>query len=186
MGKKNTRSIYKNQSREALVEVYFRKHYVELCQSVNRLLVDQALSEDLVQEVFLKVWDRKDKIDFNDRFIFYLKRSCHHAALAFLTSKNFKLDTDHSSLLTDHTSSDQPIVQTELETAIRSAIGQLPEKTRLVFTLCRYEDMSYKEVATQLSISIKSVEKHMSIALKKLRVLLKNHLAILLWLTSLF
>ncbi|MEQ8471943.1 MAG: RNA polymerase sigma-70 factor [Marinoscillum sp.] len=179
MPDKSLHSIHKQSTKEELVELFFRNHYGELCKSVNRLLADQALSEDLVQEVFIKVWKRKDKIDFNDRFIFYLKRSCYHEALTYLSGNNYKLDTDPAENTTHSSSSSLPIEQIELEHEVRSAIGDLPEKTRLAFTLSRYEDMSYKEIAEQLNISLKTVEKHIGIALKRLREALKNHLTIL-------
>lgn len=179
MSKTNPHSIYQNLPKEELVEVYFKQHYAELCKGVNRLLADEALSEDLVQEVFIKVWERKHQIDFNDRFIYYLKKSCHHAALAFLSSKSFKLETEPTNDLSGHQLSDQAIQHRELEALVRLAIGKLPEKTRLTFTLSRYEEMTYKEISSQLNISVKAVEKHMSIALKRLREALKNHLVIL-------
>lgn len=172
----NNASFYKNMPSGEVVEIFFRKHYASLCQGVYRLLRDESLAEDLVQEVFIKVWEKKDKLTFDDRFIFYLKKSCYHAALAYLSGKNYLNDTDNPPILSDKNETDDHILQAELEKSIQLAISKLPEKTCLVFTLSRYEEMTYKEIASELNISVKAVEKHMGIALRRLKDALKEHL----------
>lgn len=172
-----TASIHEHDSPEEKVEVYFKRHYAALCQPVYRMLGDKALAEDLVQEVFVKVWERRNQLTFNDRFIYYLKRSCYHAALSYLASNPHQLTTEASPLLPDSQLSDEPLQYTELQQEVRRAISRLPEKTRLVFSLVRYEELSYREVAESLQISTKAVEKHMTLALKRLRESLHHHLA---------
>ena len=78
---------------------------------------------------------------------------------------------------------DSGLAYTELEDCIAQAIEALPPKTKLVFSLSRYERMSYKAIAEQLDISVKSVEKHMGIALERLRFQLKDLLVFLLFIT---
>lgn len=176
--------LHKSTPSEEAFELFFRKNYASLCQGVYRLLKDEALAEDLVQEVFMKVWEKRNQLDFNDRFIFYLKRSCYHAALNYLSEKRYTHDTDGIGVLSERDEADNNILYSELEAEVRCAIGKLPEKTRLVFSLSRYEEMTYREIAHQLKISVKAVEKHMGIALKRLRNALKDHvicLALLLF-----
>ncbi len=155
----------------------FRKHYGSLCNDVHRLLKDESLSEDLVQEVFIKIWEKKNHVLINDRFIFYLKKSCYHAALKYLSSKSYQLETDsNEQIVTSAHTTDENMLSSELDTKIQQTLGALPQKTRLVFTLSRYDDLSYKEIALHLGVSVKAVEKHMGKALKLLKSALSEHL----------
>lgn len=160
----------------------FREHYVSLCNDVNRLLRDESLSEDLVQEVFIKVWEKKNEVDMNDRFIYYLKRSCYHAALKYLNSKNYQLDTDSNEQFETPSQTDEDLLSKELQEKIQRALTSLPEKTQLIFTLSRYEELTYKQIAEHLNLSIKAIEKHMGKALQQLRTSLHEHLPSLLYL----
>lgn len=175
--------ISKNAAPEEAIEFFFRKHYVSLCRGVYRLLRDEALAEDLVQEVFIKIWEKKDRLKFDERFIYYLKKSCYHAALAELARKLDppaavpELPGDSS----DH--ADTPSLKDELEAAIHQSINLLPEKTRLIFTLSRYEEMTYRQIADQLNISVKAIEKHMGNALRSLRESLKEYLICMIFFT---
>lgn len=180
MSSTNASSIHRNLSPDEKIELLFKEQYASLCNGVNRLLKDESLSEDLVQEVFIKVWEKKDAVTIDDRFIFYLKRSCYHAALKFLSSKSYQLETDSQVNIQTTESTDEDLLINELHLKIQQAIAALPEKTQIVFTLSRFEELSYKEISHQLDISIKTVEKHMGKALQLLRSSLKEHLLILL------
>lgn len=176
----------KKQSREAAFETYFKAHYGSLCKGVYRLIKDTALAEDLVQEVFLKVWEKRNSLTLDDRFIFYLKKSCYHAALNYLTyqKKLHILDDELEAKATDR--ADQDLIHSQLEDDVRKAIANLPEKTQIVFVLSRYESMTYKEIASELNVSVKAVEKHISIALSRLRELLRDYLPCLFTFFSFF
>lgn len=176
MNKDRDCSFYEKMSAEEKFEALFRQHYASLCKRVYGLLRDKSLSEDLVQEIFIKIWEKKTELRFDDRFFFYLKKSCYHAALNYLSGKNYTLETEPPMALTNGEGSDDRLLLSELEQSIRAAINQLPEKTRLIFTFSRYGEMTYKEIAGQLHISVKAVEKHMGKALRQLKDHLKDHL----------
>ncbi len=169
-----------SQSNDDRIAQLFREHYSMLCNDVNKLLRDESLSEDLVQEVFIKVWEKQDEVEITDRFIYYLKRSCYHAALKYLGSKTYQLETDSNERIATSQQTDETILSRELHEKIQLAIASLPEKTQLIFTLSRYEELSYKQIAEQLNLSVKSIEKHMGKALQQLRVSLNEHLTTLL------
>lgn len=163
---------------ELRFEAFFREHYADLCRGVNRLIRDGDLAEDLVQEVFLRVWEKRSKLELDERFLFYLKKSCHHEALQLLRSQKPSLELSNELALTTDHSTDENILQKQLEESVLTSINKLPEKTRLIFTLSRYEEMTYKEIAHQLDISIKAVEKHMSKALKLMHDYLADFLTV--------
>lgn len=176
MTQKQPVSFFKNQTSEEIIEVFFRQHYGTLCKSVNRLLLDPAMAEDLVQEVFIRVWEKRDHLDLNERFIFYLKKSCYHAALSFLSSGKQHKGLGESPPGAGHNPSEEHLFHLELQEAVRRSLGKLPEKTQLIFSLSRYEEMTYREIAAELKISVKAVEKHMSAALRQLKESLKDYL----------
>lgn len=184
-----TLSIYGNLSPEEKVEQLFRQYYAGLCKSLYRLLRDTSLAEDIVQEVFLQVWDRRAALQMDAAVGAYLYRSCYNTALNFL--KRQKQQTDVGRLEEEMAGSETPEKELNLletESQVMRAIAALPPKTRLVFSLSRFEELSYQEIADRLEISVKSVEKHMGIALQRLRESLREYLVglLLLLLTELF
>lgn len=177
----DTFPLYQSHSPDEKVEILFRKYYPSLCKSLYRILKDSSLAEDIVQEVFLKVWDKRESLELNEAIQAYLYRSCYHAALNLL-KKQQPLHALPS--LTVEVCSDEDTAKTlhflETEQIILAAIEKLPPQTKRVFSLSRFEELSYKEIAQKLDISLKSVEKHISIALQRLREQLKEHLSTLL------
>ena len=170
-------SLYKNLSPDEKVEILFRKYYPALCKSLYRILKDVSLAEDIVQEVFLKVWDKRHNLQLDEAFQGYLYRSCYNTALNFVKQQKPGRDVEITSVAAfSSQDADSTLQFLETEDQILQAIDSLPPKTRQVFSLSRFEELSYKEIAARLDISIKSVEKHMGIALQRLRESLKDYL----------
>lgn len=181
-------SLYQNFSPEEKVELLFRKYYAPLCKSLYRTLRDASFAEDIVQEVFLKVWDMRDTLQMDEGIQSYLYRASYNTALNFLKQQKQKQAVDIDTLEVGLPGSETPekhLSFLETEADILKAIDLLPPKTKLVFSMSRFEELSYKEIADHLDISIKSVEKHMGIALQRLRENLKEYLVgLLLFLIS--
>ncbi|MEM9672172.1 MAG: RNA polymerase sigma-70 factor [Cyclobacteriaceae bacterium] len=163
-------------SPEPLIEKYFRAYYAPLCQTVYKMVHSTAIAEDIVQDVFLKVWRSRDHLDQQQSIKSYLYRA------AINTSLNYLEKTKPSASLEDNVenswganSTDEAIAYQETEQRIQAAIETLPPKCKIVFNLSRFEDQSYAEIAYTLGISVKAVEKHMGKALKILREHLKDY-----------
>lgn len=184
--KEKSFSLYKKLSPEEKVEVLFRNYYPALCKSLYRILKDVSLAEDIVQEVFLKVWDKRHSIELNEASQAYLYHSCYNTALNFLKQQKPSDELGRlEETLSNGEDAEKALSFLETESMILQAIEALPPQTRRVFSLSRFEELSYKEIALRLEISIKSVEKHMGIALQRLRENLKEYLyAILIFLLS--
>lgn len=182
-------SLYQNLTPDEKVEILFRKYYPALCKSLYRVLKDVSLAEDIVQEVFLKVWNKRGDLQLDEAMQGYLYRSCYNSALNFLKQEKHTSDisvTPIAALSTED--AETTLNYLETESRILGAVDNLPPKTAQVFKMSRFEELSYKEIAERLSISLKSVEKHMGIALQRLRESLKDYLhsLILFLLTNLF
>ncbi len=170
-------SFYQQYTPDEKVEMLFRKYYAGLCKSLYKILRDATLAEDLVQEVFLKVWEKRETLQMDEGIQSYLYRSCYNTALNFLKQQKHNTDIDTLEVaVPGGETAEKHLTFLETEAEVLRAIDALPPKTKMVFSLSRFEELSYKEIAERLDISVKSVEKHMGIALQRLRESLKEYL----------
>lgn len=159
------------------MEALFKTYFPLVCKSIYRLIPDMATAEDLAQEVFIKIWNRREQLN-EVYFKAYLHRAAVNMALDHI-DKHKRRGGPHLEIgpTQEELPGPAPVVHLkETKAKIQQAINQLPEKCREVFVLSRYEEMSYKEIAQALQISVKTVENQMITALKKLRVSLKEYL----------
>ena len=159
---------------ERAMELMFRQYYVFVCQSVARIIPHGQVAEDIAQDVFHDLWKKRDSIDINSSLIAYLRRAGVNKALNFIRDRKIKWDDEPAleNMVSKAPNTWQNIEGQELKELIDRTIDGLPERCRLVFTLSRFEDMTYKEIAGHLDISIKTVENQMSKALRILKVVL--------------
>jgi RNA polymerase sigma-70 factor, ECF subfamily len=159
-------------------------HYHEkLCRVAYRVVRDADKSKDIVQDVFVKLWIKRESLQIHSSLEAYLKRAVVNSSINALqevktASLGFNDDVDQWA-------SPGPAEESEyIELADRAdaAINNLPQRTAAVFRLIRFEGMSYREVAQALEISEKAVEKEMMKALRLLRAALKDYLVVLIYL----
>ena len=161
---------------ESAMDLLFRRHYKSICRSVYRILKDNNLAEDIAQEVFLGLWKKRDKLKITTSVQAYLKRTAVNKSLNFIRDQKIKFDDEEKMPVqyNNQSTSQQKLEADDLQNLINDSIDLLPEKCRLVFTLSRFEEMTYQEIANELNISIKTVENQISKALKFLRKALKQ------------
>ena len=161
------------QGEAAALDTLFRRHYVDLCRVALRIVSDEAAAEDIVQVMFTKLWTRRTKLPAEIPAVGpYLRRSVRNRSLNYLRDKK-RLPIDDGEL--PELSADermQPgaaLESEELSHRLHRAIDRLPERCRLVFVMSKVEDMSHREIAEGLDISVKTVENQMTRAYKFLR-----------------
>lgn len=166
-----------NQS--ALKDI-FEAYYDDVCKTVHRFIRDKNLVEDIAQTVFIKLWEKRDSIEINSSFAAYLHRMAMNESLMHLRKMKRQNETELTDNLPHKTteSAEETYLDGELQTHITEAIDGLPPKTKIVFMLSRFEDMTYKEIAVKMEISVKTVENQMGRALRILRVKMKGYLGL--------
>lgn len=158
------------------IELIFKQYYEVMCRTAIRITKERSLAEDIVQEVFYELYKKREGLKIQS-LVGYLKRAVYNRSINKVKGRKDHVDADEMAYeLTDNMNNSQDDMEYgELETFINSVIDSLPEKCRLVFVLNRFEQLSYKEVAAKLDISVKTVENQMSKALKKLRAEFENY-----------
>ena len=148
-----------------------RAHYARLCTFAYRMVRSPAAAEDIVQDVFARIWERDLRLDYSDPLP-YLYRAARNGALMYLRHERVTQrwqQTARAEAHRDVGGADERAHADELTRAIRTSIETLPERCELIFRMHREQDLSYAEIARVLGLSIKTVETQMGRALKSLR-----------------
>ncbi len=167
-------------NREKNFEAVFRKHFKELHGYAYRILEDTDVAEEVVQHVFLKLWERDWQDNIQTSLKAYLYRAVYNQSLNLL--KRHKLQQRYETYQAIHaaTQHDMHRSDTELKRQLQLALTKLPEKSRTIFEMSRFQELRYQEIADSLNLSLKTVEGHMTKALKHLRLHLVDYLTILI------
>lgn len=156
-------------------EEIFKLHYKGLCRIANKVLNDKAAAEDVVQDVFLKLWVKREDIPVIQSVKSYLYKSTINASLNYLSGRKRTTRLHDWELV--RASEAQGIQSKELDSQVDQAINRLPPKCKTIFVLSRQEGMKYQQIADHLGISVKTVENQMGKALQILRERLKPFLS---------
>ena len=167
---------------KSALKALFDLHYRMVCQTIRRFIRDHSLVEDLAQEVFLRFWEKRMQINITSSVDAYLRRMAVNEALGYLRRNKNRFEEEMTPNIAGGLDDgvEEQFLQSELELKVREAINELPPKCRAVFQASRFEDMTYREIAEKMDISVKTVENQMSKALKYLRKRLHGYLQILI------
>lgn len=164
---------------EKAIDWLFRQYYATMCQAAYKILPDEHIIEDLVQDVFYEIWKKRKTLKIKNSVVAYLRKATRNKTLNYIRDQ--KIDLRNAPLKEDlkskNNSTIQALMADDLQTEIDQAIDNLPQRCRLVFVLNRFEELSYQEIADQLDISVKTVENQISKALKSLRNSLGRYLS---------
>lgn len=166
-----------DDDKKALEEL-FRFFYEEMCRYAFSMLQDRLEAEDIVQDIFLQIWEKRKKLVIKESIRAYLFTATHNNSLQKLKHKLVidKHVTEKSSTNNRHPQSDDNLHLIELQKLVTKTMESLPEQTRYIFYLSRIEGLKYAEIATKVEISIKTVEAKMGYALKQFRYYLKEYI----------
>jgi RNA polymerase sigma-70 factor (ECF subfamily) len=166
---------------EAAFEQLFREHFHGLAGFASRLVGSDALAEELVQDVLLRLWVQRERFDIRESVVAYLYSAVRNQALTHLRHEKvvhrWRLGSRSKPVPATPALADETTRAAELAKAIERAIAALPPRTREAFLLRRQHHLSYAEIATVMGTALKTVEIHLGVALKSLRKSLAEWLA---------
>ena len=167
----------KQGDRESFNQI-FRRYYAPLVRFCVRFVADADMAAEIVQDLFVKLWSSREKITFTSSFESYMLRSVRNAAITYINKERAHAETN-MAIYTDESDANDPsetLQSNNLEVSYRKILAAMPEKRREVFLASRFEGLKYAEIADKLGLSTKTVEAHMSAAIKQLREGLKDYL----------
>ena len=157
---------------EKLYGFYFK----DLCNFTLKYGFNKESAEEIVSDVFMKIWEKKDRLNFNFSIRSYLFTSVKNHCIDHLrkNKKHFLVSNliplDRAS---PYASPEDQYIYLELDNRVNMAIDSLPPECKKIFKMSRYNGLKYREIADKLNISVKTVEAQMSKALRRLKLKLK-------------
>lgn len=168
-------------------EWLYKEYYGLLCLIAEHSIRNSEDAEEIVSDVFIKLWNNRNTIHTIHSIKAYLIKALQNTAINYIEKQKSihsvtdSIDQFHYELLT--WDKDYPLGQLyekEIIGILNREINSLPKGCREIFILSRNEDMSYSDIALKLGISVNTVKSQMKIALSRLREILKDYLNILL------
>jgi RNA polymerase sigma-70 factor (ECF subfamily) len=153
-------------------EKLFRSSYVSLVRYAKTILKDHDTAEEIVQDLFFRLWQDRSNITIESSLNGYLFRSVHNKSLHFIEHQ--KVINRHAGEIAasaDETAEPvtDAIYYSELQSKVARVLERLPERCSVIFRMSRFEGLKYNEIAEKLSVSLKTVEANMGKALKEFR-----------------
>jgi RNA polymerase sigma-70 factor (ECF subfamily) len=153
-------------------ESLFRSSYVSLVRYAKTLIKDHDTAEEIVQDLFFRLWQDKEKLNIESSLNGYLFRSVHNKCLHYIEHNRVveKYAEEMSYRQPEDQESPSDILQYgELQVKVARILAKLPERCGQIFFMSRFEGLKYAEIAEKLSVSVKTVESNMGRALKEFR-----------------
>ncbi|KAA6347482.1 ECF RNA polymerase sigma factor RpoE [termite gut metagenome] len=161
----------------------FENYYVMLCYIANRYLNSKQLSEEIVDDVFYKIWENRETLNIHTSLKAYIVKAVRNRSINYLEQNRLSCyisdapieDDRENSFFADTNTPLSDLIGKEQEDAITLAINSLPAGCRKIFHLRHFENLNYEEIAIKQNISINTVKSQMQTALQKLRQLLSPY-----------
>lgn len=161
------------EGKEVAFDYLFRTRYKNLCRFAATFVIHFDVAEDIVQEVFEKIWKKNTRIDEGESIDSYLFVAVRNACFTFLKNKRERVDL---KVVKQNLETPEEVIEFDTPELNRlwKEIDNLPVQCKIVFKLVVLEDMKYKDVANSLDISVNTVKTQMKIAYKTLREKLRQ------------
>lgn len=171
---------------DGLQQIFFEFH-APVFRRILTIVQDEGIADDLAQEVFIRLWEKRNTLDIQSNFAAYLQKMAMNEALGYLRKQ-------HNRIVPFHAQEDQRsvpamgeslLIGEEMATKIEKALTSLPPRCREIFLMSREQGLTYQQIADQLTLSKKTVEHQMGKALQLLRQTLLSAVGMLFFSTFL-
>lgn len=156
----------------------FRRYYTPLVRFGVRYVADGDQAAEIVQDLFVKLWTSREKLTISSSFESYMKSAVRNASITYINKERAHAEVNER-IYTDDSDANDPSVTLQsnnLELSYKKILATMPEKRREVFLASRFDGLKYAEIAEKMGLSQKTVEAHMSAAIKQLKEGLKAYL----------
>lgn len=167
-------SLIKNGDKRAL-DFLFKKYYNSLCKFASYLTGRNDLAEEIVADVFFRIWEKRETIAVEKNLKSYLFMATRHTAINYMKQEKLVMVDLSDDLVEENPGPEEVFMYHELELRLTNLINFLPQKRKAIFQLNRFEGFTYTEIAEILSLSSKTVENQMGKAIKQLKSLQKAY-----------
>jgi RNA polymerase sigma-70 factor (ECF subfamily) len=166
--------------RGALVDALFLEYHARLCDFVYGSIRSRDAAEDIVQDIFLRLWEQRDTCDLRNPAA-YLYHAARNGVISYRRRRRVReawaerAQAEHDG---PRNATTESIELRELTRAVREAVAALPERCRLCFTLSRDHGLTYADIGRTLGISVRTVEVHIARAIKAIRAHIAPYLVV--------
>ena len=157
-----------NQTVEEVYKQCFHEYFESLFRYAFTIVKNNAEAKDIVQTVFIKLWEKREEVNLATSARSYLYTSVYHLCLNNIRDRKIRAG-HHENLITKELPNTNPAEEKEIRIRIQEAIESLPQRCKEVFYKSRFQAKKYAEIANEMKISVKTVEAQMGKALKYLR-----------------
>jgi RNA polymerase sigma-70 factor (ECF subfamily) len=158
----------------ALTSIY-QRFWQSLFVSAYNIIKDKKACEDIIQEIFLQLWLKRENLQIRESLKAYLLAATRYQVFRYIKKAPLSQELfEHLEERFAVPPSDQILMQKDLSKQVDKIVGSLPEKCQQIYRLSRQEYLSHKEIAERLNISTKTVENQLTIALRRLRLSLEK------------
>ncbi len=162
---------------EKAFEKLFYHYYQSLCLFATQILTNNNLAEEMVQNFFVKFWEKRSELYITTSLKSYFLKSVKNQCLNHIKHEKIKLQHANKVISEAEKTDFSPyFIEVDLQKDIEKSIAALPEKRQEIFRLSREEGLKYREISEKLNISVKTVETQMRLAIQTLREKLSKYL----------
>ncbi|WP_165830076.1 RNA polymerase sigma factor [Flavobacterium hydrophilum] len=181
-------SRLRNGDESALTDLY-NKFWQALFISAFNIIKDKELCEDIIQDIFMNIWHNREKLEIRISLKGYMYACARYQVFNHLKKNKDRIQVelfDDLEKRFQHTTPETEMMHQELVLQINSIVATLPEKCQLVYKLSREEQLSHKEIAERLNISVKTVENHITKALHSIKSSMGSSIsmAMVIWISK--
>lgn len=158
-------------------DMLYKHFFTMLCMFSYRYVKKTDIAEEIVQDVFFHIWDKRSSFELTTSFKSYLYKAVHNNSLKHLRHQKIVLAYEQSTSFSgsEKVTGQNYLEEWEVYQILHRVVDELPDRTREIFQLNRFNGLKYQQIADKLEISVKTVEAHMSSVLKILRIRLKDY-----------
>jgi len=161
----------------------FESHYPRLVQRAYVILKDQDAAEDVVQDVFVALWNKREDLKITSSLAAYLNRAVINKSLNYLEKNRKQLPVPELPEIRNY-STEEALAFKELNQQLLQALHQLSPQRQIIFSLSLFEGMTNQEIAEEMGLAKKTIDNQLGTALQQIRKILSNYVHLLIDLSS--